>query len=173
MGAPFYDTDKQSLSVLKDSIREKKCPCCHATGSPLSAYLIITVTSFLLFTFSRKEIIVGCANCIISSARKANIRSFLLGWWGLPLGPISTMFALMHNWDVFDSYTFEEPDEELIEYLEEISSKESSKQPLFLNKILRAFRLSPQPSGDYGLLLQNETEIKGPIKEKHRDQVYT
>ncbi|MDT8317097.1 MAG: hypothetical protein RQ824_03765 [bacterium] len=120
----FHKTNKQSLSTLRDSIREKKCPCCHATDSPLSSYMIITVKSVLLFTFNRKRIIIACPSCIISSAKKANITSSLLGWWGLPLGPLSTILAIMHNWAVFNSYSFNEPDEELIQYLEVISSKE-------------------------------------------------
>ncbi len=123
MGVSFYKAGDPPFSVLRDSIREKKCPCCHSTSSPLSAFLIITVKSFLLFTSNRKEIVVGCANCIISSARKANITSFFFGWWGFPLGPLSTIFALMHNWAAFDPSSFEEPDEELMEYILELSAK--------------------------------------------------
>ena len=117
MGTHFYRGDKVSVLNLRDAVREKRCPACHSTGSPLSAFLVITVKSFLLFTSNRKEIVVGCIPCIAASAKRANIISVLLGWWGFPLGPLSTIFALMHNWAVFDSSSFEEPDEDLMEYI--------------------------------------------------------
>lgn len=123
MSVSFYEADDPSFSVLMDSFSKKKCPCCHATNSPLSAFLIITVKSFLLFTSKREEIVVGCASCITSSARKANIKSILFGWWGFPLGPLSTIFALMHNWEVYDPSFFEEADEELREYILENVAK--------------------------------------------------
>ncbi len=117
MEVTFYDASHQSFSDLRDSIHEKKCPRCHSKNSPLNAFLIITVKSFLLFTFNKKEIVIGCPKCIISTARKANIKSLLYGWWGFPLGPLSTIFALMHNWIVFEPSYFNDKHEELIDYI--------------------------------------------------------
>ena len=117
MEASFSETTNPSFSAIRESIREKKCPCCHAENEPVNAFLTITVKSFLFYTSNRKEIIVGCSRCIASSAKKATAKSLLLGWWGFPLGPLSTIFALMHNWSAFDPAGSNEPDDELMNYI--------------------------------------------------------
>ncbi|WP_460546212.1 hypothetical protein [Echinicola sediminis] len=44
-----------------------------------------------------KSVKVACPNCLDEMHSEANTKSALLGWWGIPWGPIQTIRSLIFN----------------------------------------------------------------------------
>jgi hypothetical protein len=85
------------LDDLVQRARRLPCPRCGSTAAMLNAATIGTARSFLVLTSYEKNVIVGCPSCISSAADKADTVTALLGWWGLPFGPIHTLQAMSLN----------------------------------------------------------------------------
>ncbi len=105
------------LESLVQWFRTCPCPICGKQGLPLNACPIVTVTSFLIATSKNASVIVGCPECIRKAARKAQSKTVIAGWWGLPWGPIHTIGALGINRRAQKITVSEGPSEHLTTYV--------------------------------------------------------
>ncbi len=78
-------------------LRALPCPICHSTARPLNAAITSQVMSFVVMTTSKKRFVIACPTCLDKLHRDATTTSALVGWWGLPWGPIRTVQALLAN----------------------------------------------------------------------------
>ncbi len=82
------------LQDLVTRFRRQPCSRCGSELRPLNAFEIARAWSVILVTSYRKELLIACPDCILASAKRAWAFSLLLGWWGIPWGPIRTLQAI-------------------------------------------------------------------------------
>lgn len=85
---------EEELNVICNCIVPLPCPECSENTSPLTAAYICQTTSFIYITFYKRRLDVRCPKCVKSDNNYAFILSLLLGWWGLPYGPIRTIQSI-------------------------------------------------------------------------------
>ncbi|MFP9115645.1 hypothetical protein ACLI1A_17025 [Flavobacterium sp. RHBU_3] len=73
------------------------CPYCGSTSDKLNGGVAKNTISVLLFTFQNTKTFIACRNCNNKFYNSANTKTALLGWWGLPWGPIKTIGTLIYN----------------------------------------------------------------------------
>jgi hypothetical protein len=97
-GAAGAGTEPPKREAPKSRLPEPVvCSCCgKVTAQPRYA-VYHEVKSFLLI--SRRTPVQGvfCSHCAGSKAVRASAVTWLLGWWGLPLGPIYSVHAILTN----------------------------------------------------------------------------
>lgn len=94
--------NKEKVASYVTLLGNLPCPICKDHSSKTEAALISQVFSVILFTVSKKELKFGCRNCLTSHIHKASISTVLFGWWGIPMGFISTPKALYSNFKMKD-----------------------------------------------------------------------
>ena len=85
------------VNELKSKIINLPCPDCGQKSFPLIGSFIRTVKSFIIFTSYKKSPIIACQSCLNKRMNNAMISTFLLGWWGFPVGFFRTPMALLAN----------------------------------------------------------------------------
>ncbi len=88
---------KEELEALIERYRRGACPQCGSRAEMLNAATVAVAHSFLIFSMLQPKVIVGCSGCIRAEAKRLSAKSLLLGWWGIPWGPIFTIRALSAN----------------------------------------------------------------------------
>ncbi len=78
-------------------LRNHPCPKCNSKTQKINATMVGRVVSILIMTNYEKFLKVACSNCLDEMHREANMKSALLGWWGIPWGPIQTIRSFMFN----------------------------------------------------------------------------
>lgn len=78
-------------------IPDVKCARCGRQDETLRLKLMHYVISLLLITFRRGSSGIWCDRCRAFEAAKWSFVSGILGWWGIPWGPIYTVQALFVN----------------------------------------------------------------------------
>ena len=78
-------------------LRNHPCPKCNTKTQKVNATMVGRVVSMLIMTNYEKSLKVACSNCLDEMHSKANMKSALLGWWGIPWGPIQTIRSFMFN----------------------------------------------------------------------------
>lgn len=76
-------------------IQALPCPVSGSTSRKLNGGLTATAMSFILFSHYRKQIVIGSPEVLDKASNAALIKSLLLGWWGIPWGPIRTVQAII------------------------------------------------------------------------------
>ena len=74
-----------------------RCSGCGRKDSSLRLAAMYYVTSFLVVTYRSAASGIWCERCRAREAAKWTFLSALLGWWGVPWGPIYTLQALFIN----------------------------------------------------------------------------
>ncbi|MBO9592397.1 MAG: hypothetical protein J7599_05755 [Niabella sp.] len=77
--------------------RRLSCPSCGSSDMPLNGALISNTLSVFMITIQNKKLKIACPDCLDKANRKAITMTLLLGWWGIPWGPIRTIQSLGHN----------------------------------------------------------------------------
>jgi hypothetical protein len=77
-------------------IRGGRCPGCGGPG-PLDVYRSYTVWSALVVTKWRTYEHLVCERCAGRRQRRDLLSCALLGWWGIPFGPIATPVQIVRN----------------------------------------------------------------------------
>ncbi|MCR8558625.1 hypothetical protein KXD93_13295 [Mucilaginibacter sp. BJC16-A38] len=85
------------LADYTEMLRNLPCPFCNGVGEKLNATIVANVVSLVVFTHYRKEVKIGCPQCLNKQNNNAMIKTALLGWWGFPFGIIRTPQALILN----------------------------------------------------------------------------
>ena len=78
-------------------LRNHPCPKCNSKTQKINATMVGRVISMLIMTNYEKSLKVACSNCLDEMHSKANMKSALLGWWGIPWGPIQTIRSFIFN----------------------------------------------------------------------------
>jgi hypothetical protein len=73
------------------------CERCGRLDSTLRASSFIYTISLIFVTFRRGAAGVYCGSCRKKEGLKYTLTSALLGWWGIPWGPIYTLHAFGRN----------------------------------------------------------------------------
>lgn len=89
--------DSSTSSVADEPPEPIVCSCCgKVTAQPRYA-IFYEVKSFIFMT--TQSVIQGifCSGCAEKKAFKATAITWILGWWGVPWGPIYSVQALLNN----------------------------------------------------------------------------
>jgi len=101
--------EHDEIEALVQRARRLPCPRCGSTAAMLNAATVGTVRSFLIASFSERDLVVGCPSCIRAAAEKADTLTAALGWWALPFGPLRAINAIVLNAKAARAATQEEP----------------------------------------------------------------
>jgi len=81
------------------------CPVCGNKSDRLNGTVTGEVYSFLVLTLSRKRLVIGCVSCLDKANDRALTKTALLGWWGIPWGPLFTIATIINNSSLKHDYT--------------------------------------------------------------------
>jgi hypothetical protein len=93
------------------------CPVCGGRQNYLNAFHIMNVRSYIIITAVSKSMVIACPECISKSDKRALLRNLLLGWWGIPWGPIRTIHSVFFNLDAINSKNENTPTREFAEFI--------------------------------------------------------
>ena len=85
-------------------IRAVPCPICHSTAQPLNASVTAKVSSFMIVTTTKNELVVACPSCLDKRSESATSHCTYLGWWCIPWGIIRTIQGLAFNRKMAESH---------------------------------------------------------------------
>lgn len=88
---------RTEIEALVTAIRRLPCPRCGRNDRLLNGGEIAVARSFVVFTTYDCEMTIACPDCLVDQARKAKRVTALLGWWGIPSGPIRAIQAISCN----------------------------------------------------------------------------
>jgi hypothetical protein len=74
-----------------------QCSSCGTVSEQPRYVVFWTVMSFLLVTIRKPTQGVLCHHCAGDKAIKASVLTWLLGWWGIPWGPMWSIYYLLRN----------------------------------------------------------------------------
>ena len=89
--------NKADLAAFIDQYRRRPCPRCGVQGKRLNGVVAAVARGFIVISFIRTKLVVGCSSCINAELARLSKQSVLFGWWGIPWGPVHTMRALAVN----------------------------------------------------------------------------
>jgi hypothetical protein len=92
---PEYTVEE--IDQYCELIRNLPCPVSGRTDQPLNATYTESVFSIVILTQREGKIIVACPDELDKASNNASLRTALLGWWGLPWGPIRSIRAFIRN----------------------------------------------------------------------------
>jgi len=101
-----------------NEIRDLPCPICNSNEYKLNAIQLTTVTS-LLATNVKKQLHIGCNNCLMELKQSAEDKTSLLGWWGF-WGLFETSKALRINDIGAEELKLDRPSSALTTYVSEL-----------------------------------------------------
>jgi hypothetical protein len=78
-------------------IQKLRCPICQDATQNLNATLTGEVVSFVVFTWRKKALIIGCPDCLDKANRAALAKTAVLGWWAIPWGIIRSIQYIRLN----------------------------------------------------------------------------
>lgn len=96
------DTQRNSQKATSgnrasEPIIDLYCSKCKRQDSTLRLTLMYYAMSFLILTMRRGASGIWCERCRAIESAKWTLLSGILGWWGLPWGPLYTLHALLIN----------------------------------------------------------------------------
>ncbi|MFF7709505.1 DnaJ domain-containing protein [Pseudomonas sp. NPDC007930] len=74
-----------------------RCSVCGKVSAQPRVAVFRSVRSFVLVTLRKPVAGVFCSECAQKAALKASAITWLLGWWGIPWGPLHSLQALLEN----------------------------------------------------------------------------
>jgi len=73
------------------------CPICGKRDNEIDIMRKGQVVSAIFFTGYDKILICGCKDCLRKKIKSSMILSLIIGWWGIPMGPIRTIQSVFYN----------------------------------------------------------------------------
>lgn len=108
--------EEYEAELLADKIRHSKCPNCDNIGN-IEVFKSYFIYSVILYTSWKENAKLSCRSCARKQQIKDFVASFLVGWWGVPLGVLGTPIVLIMNLvSYFSDPSFEPPSKELKEH---------------------------------------------------------
>jgi hypothetical protein len=95
-----YDAECAAGSDSEREVQEVapiKCAECGVTTAQPRYVIFPYVVSLILVTYRRYTQGIFCPKCAQKKAIQASATTWLLGWWGVPFGPIFTIGAIFRN----------------------------------------------------------------------------
>ena len=119
----------EEITELSQKLRSLPCPLCGTKTAKLNGTIMHTAKSFIVFSYFRKEPIIGCPDCLDKKNQESIISTALLGWWGIPSGILKTPFYIYNNIKAKKQNRIAEPNETLLSFtLENIGQIETYKE---------------------------------------------
>lgn len=106
----------EEITELSQKLRSLPCPLCGNKTAKLNGTIMHTAKSFIVFSFFRKEPIIGCPDCLDKKNQESIISTALLGWWGIPSGILKTPFYIYNNIKAKKQNRIAEPNETLLSF---------------------------------------------------------
>ncbi len=85
------------IDAYCELLQKLPCPVCGQTLHKLNGGSVAVAASFLVATSYSVDNIIACPNCLDELSNKAQAKTALLGWWGIPWGPVRTAQAFDIN----------------------------------------------------------------------------
>lgn len=104
----------EEITELSQRLRSLPCPLCGNKTAKLNGTIMHTAKSFIFFSFFRKELIIGCPDCLDRKNQESITSTALLGWWGIPWGILKTPFYIYNNIKEKKQNRIPEPNETLL-----------------------------------------------------------
>ena len=105
------------VDALIHGIRHRPCPECGRSDQLLNAGVVASAKSFVVVSFYKAPIVVACPSCLKKQSQRALAVTSVLGWWGIPWGPIYSIRSLYHNTRTLSAAKRPDPSEALREYV--------------------------------------------------------
>jgi len=134
------DSQVKEFNEYSEILRNHTCPKCKLKTNKINATMVGQVVSMILLVNYKKSLKIACSNCLDELHRKANIKSALLGWWGLPWGPIQTIRSFIFNSAMKKNNRTEKPNEIFTDFIVnnigvlETSKTDPKKLTEFINR---------------------------------------
>ena len=106
----------EEITELSQKLRSLPCPLCGSKIAKLNGTIMHTAKSFIVFSFFRKEPIIGCPDCLDKKNQESIISTSLLGWWGIPWGILKTPFYIYNNFKSKKQNRIAESNETLLSF---------------------------------------------------------
>ena len=90
------EISREALAQEVWTIHQGSCPVCGGPG-PVDMHTSWWVWSPLILTLWNTSPRLCCAACGRRALRTNMVKSLLLGWWGIPLGPVVTVMQVFRN----------------------------------------------------------------------------
>lgn len=74
-----------------------RCSCCNKVSAQPRIVVFKAVKSFVLVTIRKPISGIFCSDCAQKQSLKASAITWLLGWWGVPWGPVYSVQVLLTN----------------------------------------------------------------------------
>lgn len=87
---------QHEVQSYTEKVHSSPCPRCHGPG-PVDVYTSYRVWSAILFTSWSNRPAVSCRSCGVKRQLGGIAYSFVLGWWGIPLGLLATPIQILRN----------------------------------------------------------------------------
>lgn len=101
------------VALYYNLLRQLQCPHCQTSNKPLNATVVSEVMSFIFITHYQQRVKIGCPDCLDSAMHNAQLKTLLLGWWGIPWGIIRSIGAIASNIKFKKQHYEEGPNEAL------------------------------------------------------------
>ena len=95
--AQSYTTQNSNPPSAGRSVEAITCSICHKISAQPRYVIYRHVVSLILVTWRGQHQGIFCSKCGASRAYKDSLRTWLLGWWGIPWGLIYSGQALFSN----------------------------------------------------------------------------
>jgi hypothetical protein len=96
-----YDTMSVTAEESAAATREKPepivCSCCGKVSAQPRYAIFFQVKSYIIATTRSTVQGIFCSTCAEKKVLSASALTWLLGWWGIPWGPIYSIHALCNN----------------------------------------------------------------------------
>lgn len=129
---------EEEIKSYAELVRDLPCPICNTTDDKLNGTMVHTLKSFIVFSYSQAEPLIGCSSCLDKANNRAILSTALLGWWGIPWGVIKTPIYIFRNLKAKTSNKLGSVNEVLLSYvLTHIGQLEAYKdKPEELRKVI-------------------------------------
>ena len=97
LNAQNKDYTTTEIDSYCEIIRDLHCPKCGGSQDRLNGSIVYEAMSFIIFTQYSRKILIACPSCLGKSSDTALIKTIILGWWGIPWGPIRTIQSIIKN----------------------------------------------------------------------------
>lgn len=73
------------------------CSACHCLSAQLRVVSFYHVYGLIIYTGRHRHTAILCPRCALETGFRANLRNWVLGWWGFPMGPLRVVEASLVN----------------------------------------------------------------------------
>ncbi len=93
----LHEPSESEINNYAEILKNHECPICKSKTQTLKISSIGEVVSIIVMTNYNKTLKVGCEDCLTELNNKAITKSAILGWWGIPWGPVQTIRSFIYN----------------------------------------------------------------------------